>query len=124
MILYTSSAIIDAFLPVLGFTYSWRSFTVSLNDFLVFLCKFETAIRAATFAKSGCVVVKVAAISAASILAKVDRDRQMVDLHEQYPQYGFDKHKGYPTKVHMALLIEHGPCPFHRKTFGPVKKLL
>jgi ribonuclease HII len=67
---------------------------------------------------------KVAAISAASILAKVDRDQQMVDLHEQYPQYGFDKHKGYPTKVHMELLNKHGPCPLHRKTFGPVKKLL
>jgi len=67
---------------------------------------------------------KVAAIAAASILAKVDRDQQMVDLHEQYPQYGFDKHKGYPTKVHMELLIKHGPCPLHRKSFGPVKKLL
>lgn len=67
---------------------------------------------------------KVAAISAASILAKVDRDRQMIDLHAQYPQYGFDKHKGYPTKVHMELLNQHGPCPLHRKSFGPVKKLL
>ena len=67
---------------------------------------------------------KVAAIAAASILAKVDRDKQMTDLHELYPQYGFDKHKGYPTKVHRELLILHGPCPFHRKTFGPVKNLL
>ena len=67
---------------------------------------------------------KVAAISAASILAKVDRDQQMLELHEQYPQYGFDKHKGYPTKVHMELLNQHGPCPLHRKSFGPVKKLL
>ena len=67
---------------------------------------------------------KVAAISAASILAKVDRDQQMFELHEQYPQYGFDKHKGYPTKVHMELLNQHGPCPLHRKSFGPVKKLL
>ena len=67
---------------------------------------------------------KEAAISAASILAKVDRDRQMIDLHAQYPQYGFDKHKGYPTKVHMELLNQHGPCPLHRKSFGPVKKLL
>lgn len=67
---------------------------------------------------------KVAAISAASILAKVDRDRQMVELHEQYPQYGFDRHKGYPTKVHMELLNQHGPCPLHRKSFSPVKKLL
>ena len=67
---------------------------------------------------------KVAAISAASILAKVDRDQQMYRLHEQYPQYGFDKHKGYPTRMHMELLREHGPCPFHRKSFSPVKKLL
>ena len=67
---------------------------------------------------------KVAAISAASILAKVDRDRQMYELHELYPQYLFNKHKGYPTKVHMELLNVHGPCPLHRKSFGPVKKLL
>lgn len=67
---------------------------------------------------------KVAAISAASILAKVDRDQQMMDLHERFPQYGFDRHKGYPTKVHMELLNLHGPCPLHRKSFGPVKKLL
>ncbi len=67
---------------------------------------------------------KVAAISAASILAKVERDRQMLELHQQYPQYEFDRHKGYPTKAHMALLEEHGPCPEHRRSFGPVKRLL
>ncbi len=67
---------------------------------------------------------KVAAISAASILAKVERDRQMEELHQQYPQYEFDRHKGYPTKVHMALLEEHGPCPEHRRSFGPVKRVL
>lgn len=67
---------------------------------------------------------KVAAISAASILAKVERDRQMEELHQQYPQYEFDRHKGYPTKAHMALLEEHGPCPEHRRSFGPVKRLL
>lgn len=67
---------------------------------------------------------KVAAISAASILAKVERDRQMLELHQQYPQYEFDRHKGYPTKVHMALLEEHGPCPEHRRSFGPVRRLL
>jgi len=67
---------------------------------------------------------RVAAISAASILAKVERDRQMIELHEQYPQYEFDRHKGYPTKVHMELLKKHGPCPEHRKSFSPVKKLL
>ncbi|HEY9050869.1 MAG TPA: ribonuclease HII [Gammaproteobacteria bacterium] len=67
---------------------------------------------------------KVAAISAASILAKVARDRLMRDLHVQYPMYGFDQHKGYPTKIHMELLIEHGPCPEHRKSFGPVRKII
>lgn len=67
---------------------------------------------------------RVAAIAAASILAKVARDQQMLELHNEFPQYEFERHKGYPTKVHMALLQEHGPCPQHRKSFGPVKRLL
>ena len=67
---------------------------------------------------------KVEAIAAASILAKVERDEQMEKLHKEYPQYEFDRHKGYPTKVHMALLAEHGACPEHRKTFGPVTRTL
>lgn len=67
---------------------------------------------------------KVAAISAASILAKVDRDHQMYELHGQFPQFEFNRHKGYPTKLHVELLQKYGPCPFHRKSFGPVKKLL
>lgn len=67
---------------------------------------------------------RVKSIAAASILAKVERDKQMLDLHKLYPEYEFDRHKGYPTKVHMALLEEHGPCPEHRKTFGPVRRLL
>jgi len=67
---------------------------------------------------------RVKAISAASILAKVERDQQMVQLHEQYPQYEFARHKGYPTRLHLELLQQHGPCPEHRKSFGPVKKLL
>ena len=62
-------------------------------------------------------------ISAASILAKVYRDQQMIELGKQYPQYGFEKHKGYPTKQHMEALKEYGVLPEHRKTFGPVKKL-
>ena len=64
---------------------------------------------------------KVEAISAASILAKVERDRQMVALDQIYPQYGFAKHKGYPTAAHRELLIQFGPCPEHRRSFGPVK---
>ncbi|MBI3188569.1 MAG: ribonuclease HII [Gammaproteobacteria bacterium] len=67
---------------------------------------------------------KVEAISAASILAKVERDRQMVVLHELYPQYGFNQHKGYPTAAHMALLKQFGPCAEHRRSFGPVRELL
>ena len=63
-------------------------------------------------------------ISAASIIAKVTRDREMEVLDKQYPGYGLAKHKGYPTKAHMAALIELGPTEIHRKSFGPVKKLL
>ncbi|WP_159990576.1 ribonuclease HII [Pelistega ratti] len=64
------------------------------------------------------------AISAASILAKTARDAALVTLHEQYPQYAFDKHKGYGTALHLARLEEFGVCPAHRKSFAPVKKLI
>ena len=67
---------------------------------------------------------KVAAISAASILAKVSRDRWCAQYHLEFPQYGFDAHKGYPTAVHLAALRAHGPCPQHRKSFGPVAQWL
>jgi len=66
----------------------------------------------------------VAAISAASILAKVQRDHEMKALDEQYPGYGLAKHKGYPTKAHIEALEKLGPCDIYRKTFGPVKRLL
>ena len=66
----------------------------------------------------------VAAISAASILAKVCRDRLMRRWHRRYPAYGFDQHKGYPTPAHIAALAVHGPCPIHRRTFGPVRDCL
>lgn len=66
----------------------------------------------------------VPAISAASILAKVTRDRRMLELHRQYPQYGFDRHKGYSTTEHIELLERHGPCPQHRRSFEPVARLL
>lgn len=62
----------------------------------------------------------VQAISAASILAKVTRDRWCEQLHLQYPHYGFDAHKGYGTAVHLAALREHGACPEHRRSFAPV----
>ena len=63
-------------------------------------------------------------IGAASILAKVQRDGEMMALNQQYPGYGFDRHKGYPTRVHLAALEQLGVCPAHRKSFGPVRRLL
>jgi ribonuclease HII len=66
----------------------------------------------------------VQAISAASILAKVHRDRLCLALHEQHPQYGFDGHKGYPTPEHLAALRAHGACAFHRRSFAPVREVL
>jgi ribonuclease HII len=67
---------------------------------------------------------KVAAISAASILAKTARDELMLNLHAQYPQYGFDGHKGYPTAAHVAALREHGVSAVHRRSFRPVREAL
>lgn len=66
----------------------------------------------------------VAAISAASILAKTARDHAMLKMHQNYPQYGFDAHKGYPTAAHLAALKLHGISPEHRKSFRPVHELL
>jgi len=63
-------------------------------------------------------------IAAASIIAKVVRDRMMRGWHDHYPVYGFDRHKGYGTKLHLERLAEHGPCPIHRKSFAPVKNML
>ena len=67
---------------------------------------------------------KVLEISAASILAKVYRDRQLVELDKIYPAYGFAQHKGYPTKDHMAALEKFGPIKEHRRSFAPVAKML
>ncbi|MFA5685321.1 MAG: ribonuclease HII [Lysobacteraceae bacterium] len=64
------------------------------------------------------------AIGAASILAKVARDRLMQTLHQQHPQYGFDLHKGYPTPLHLDRLRQHGPCPAHRRSYAPVRACL
>jgi len=60
-------------------------------------------------------------IAAASVLAKVTRDRLMLEYHEQYPTYGFAEHKGYGTPQHLAALAKHGPCPIHRRSFSPIK---
>ena len=67
---------------------------------------------------------KVAEISAASILAKVTRDREMVELDLQFPDYGFAKHKGYPTPVHLESLVRLGATPHHRRSFAPVRRAL
>ena len=66
---------------------------------------------------------KSAAIAAASILAKVTRDKIMLELAKQYPNYCFEKHKGYGTKVHLEAIAKFGPCPIHRKTFAPLSSL-
>ena len=62
-------------------------------------------------------------VACASVVAKVTRDRIMADLDKAYPQYGFGKHKGYGTAEHLAALEQHGPCPIHRRSFAPVRKL-
>ena len=67
---------------------------------------------------------KVAAISAASILAKTARDQALYRLHAAYPEYALDQHKGYPTKLHLERLREHGVSPIHRRSYAPVKALL
>lgn len=67
---------------------------------------------------------RVAAIAAASILAKVTRDRALLALDARYPQYGFAQHKGYPTGVHLAALEKFGPTPEHRRSYAPVRKII
>lgn len=66
---------------------------------------------------------KIAAIAAASILAKTARDAGMLELHAVYPQYGFDRHMGYPTALHLTALREHGATPHHRRSYAPVARL-
>jgi len=63
-------------------------------------------------------------IAAASVIAKVTRDRLMLDCHTVYPEYGFDRHKGYATADHLAKLKSHGPSPIHRRSFSPVANCL
>ena len=67
---------------------------------------------------------KVAEISAASILAKTARDAALLAMHQAYPQYAFDQHKGYPTALHLERLREHGVSPLHRRSYAPVRALL
>jgi len=67
---------------------------------------------------------RIKAISAASILAKVHRDRLCLELHREHPLYGFDEHKGYSTPDHLVALKTHGACPHHRRSFAPVRDVL
>ena len=67
---------------------------------------------------------RVATIAAASIIAKVTRDRLMLTFHEQYPEYGFDRHFGYPTAEHRKKLLQFGPCPIHRRSYRGVRELV
>lgn len=66
---------------------------------------------------------KVVSIAAASIIAKVTRDRMMQKFHENYPEYGFDMHKGYGTRLHCEMIKKYGPCAIHRRSFEPIKSL-
>lgn len=67
---------------------------------------------------------RVYLIAAASIVAKVTRDRMMLEFHQKYPQYSFDKHKGYGTMLHMKMLQKYGPCDIHRTSYAPVKRCI
>jgi len=67
---------------------------------------------------------RIKVIAAASIIAKTERDAEMRRLHEQFPQYGFDRHKGYPTPEHLRALRKYGPCEIYRRSFAPVRELL
>ena len=67
---------------------------------------------------------KVAEISAASIIAKTERDLKMIEIDKIYPGYQFKKHKGYPTKLHIEMIKSEGPCEYHRKSFSPIKEML
>jgi ribonuclease HII len=83
--------------------------------------KIDCSIKQWTIVKGD---AKSFSIAAASILAKVTRDRIMEDYHRRYPQYEFARHKGYGTKLHRGLIAEHGPCPIHRRTFKGVTEYL
>lgn len=85
----------------------------------LFVPKFGTPARAIVRGDGS-----VAEISAASILAKTARDAVMIELHVQFPHYGFDRHKGYPTAAHLAALHAHGVSIVHRRSFGPVRALI
>jgi len=105
---------------ILNATYLAMNRAIADLDVMPDLCLIDGNRAAGVLYPNECIVKgdsKCASIAAASILAKVHRDRLMVELHEMYPQYGFDRHKGYPTKAHYAALDEHGASKVHRQTF-------
>lgn len=100
---------------VAGLSVSPQHILVDGNRCPPFLCPATAVVKGDS---------RVASISAASILAKVQRDGEMQELHARYPQFGFDRHKGYPTAEHFAVLNSYGPIPEHRRSFAPVREAL
>jgi len=97
--------------------------TVQNPDFLILDGKHKIDVKI----KQDAVIkadAKIFSCSAASIIAKVTRDKIMDGLHKKYPQYGFDKHKGYGTKEHFKMTKKYGPCKIHRQTFAPIKNMI
>ena len=107
---------------LLAMTRAWESIPFRVGQVLVdgLHCP-ELAVPCKAIVKGD---GSVPAISAASILAKVTRDKEMLAHHTAYPQYGFDRHKGYPTTQHLGALREHGPSKLHRKSYAPVRDTL
>lgn len=107
---------------LLAMSRAWRSIPFQVEQVLV------DGLHCPELATPCKAIVKgdqsVPAISAASILAKVTRDEEMLSYHTAYPQYGFDRHKGYPTARHLAALQDHGPSDLHRKSYAPVRDTL
>lgn len=118
---------------MLAMTRAWQGIKIAHQQILIDGNQIPKPLRST---QSGCLltgqqveaIVKgddsVAAIAAASILAKTARDAELYDSHELYPNYGFNQHKGYGTKLHLSKLQEFGPCPIHRQSFAPIKRLL
>ena len=105
---------------ILGATFLAMNRAIAMLDPAPALALIDGNRNAGIETPSRCIVdgdAKCASIAAASILAKVTRDRYMLEMAERYPEYGFEKHKGYGTKQHYAALREHGPCAIHRLSF-------
>lgn len=108
---------------LLAMKYAVENMTISRPDFILVDGKFAipTPIEQESLIKGES---KSGSIAAASIVAKVERDRIMEELHKQYPLYNFASHKGYPTREHRQAIVRHGPCKIHRKTFKGVREFV